>query len=338
MHKTIKIRHIASLLVAFALNANCQGQHAEDLEGLFEKHIVFLASDDLEGRETGTQGEALAAEYLAQTFEAVGLVPSGNKKDYFQPFEFLLTREFSKADFLLVDDKKLDLSEGYFPLNFSGKGGAEGDLLNVGFGISAPELNYDDYQGKGETKGKIFLIEISSPDGVHPHSKYLAYHGLKARVRTAEKKGAAAVIFVNSDQQVNDPIKDYSLKVAPTDIPVLFVSTPNVLKDGQKIKLSVGLKEIRKQGKNVIGYIDHQAPHTIIIGAHYDHLGYGQNGGSLYRGVKSIHNGADDNASGTTMLIALARAFKEERFKNYNYLFIAFSGEEKGLLGSNYYV
>ena len=89
-------------------------------------------------------------------------------------------------------------------------------------------------------------------------------------------------------------------------------------------------------GKNIIGYIDNQAKNTILIGAHYDHLGYG-NENSLHRGEKNlIHNGADDNASGVAMMIDLASKLRIAN-KNNNYLFIAFSGEEIGLLGSNYY-
>ena len=89
-------------------------------------------------------------------------------------------------------------------------------------------------------------------------------------------------------------------------------------------------------GKNIIGYIDNKAKNTIIIGAHYDHLGYG-NENSLHRGEKNlIHNGADDNASGVAMMIDLASKLRIANKKN-NYLFVAFSGEEIGLLGSNYY-
>ncbi|HMT29077.1 MAG TPA: M28 family peptidase, partial [Bacteroidia bacterium] len=89
---------------------------------------------------------------------------------------------------------------------------------------------------------------------------------------------------------------------------------------------------------NVIGYIDNKATNTVVIGAHYDHLGYGIEG-SLYRGdSKAVHNGADDNASGTAGLIELARILKASSYKNNNYLFIAFSGEEMGLLGSNHLV
>lgn len=89
-------------------------------------------------------------------------------------------------------------------------------------------------------------------------------------------------------------------------------------------------------GRNVIGYIDNQSEHTIVIGAHFDHLGMG-GAGSLHRGDSAIHNGADDNASGTAALVALAKILKHEKHTS-NFLFIAFSGEENGLWGSNYFV
>lgn len=90
-------------------------------------------------------------------------------------------------------------------------------------------------------------------------------------------------------------------------------------------------------GRNVIGYIDNGKPTTIVIGAHYDHLGYGDEG-SLHSGEKAIHNGADDNASGVSGLFYLAESLQKGKYKNNNYLIIAFSGEEKGLLGSNYFI
>ncbi|MFN8318466.1 MAG: M20/M25/M40 family metallo-hydrolase [Saprospiraceae bacterium] len=90
-------------------------------------------------------------------------------------------------------------------------------------------------------------------------------------------------------------------------------------------------------GKNVIALLDNKAANTIVIGAHFDHLGYGKEG-SLYTGAPAIHNGADDNASGVAMMLYLAETLKKSKLKNNNYLFIAFSGEEKGLWGSNYFV
>jgi len=95
-------------------------------------------------------------------------------------------------------------------------------------------------------------------------------------------------------------------------------------------------------GHNAVAYIDNDADKTVIIGAHYDHLGYNEYGGSTYKAENAkekpmIHNGADDNASGTAALIELCYLLKQSNFKGNNYLFIAFSGEEEGLLGSNYF-
>ncbi|WP_336066852.1 M28 family peptidase [Mesoflavibacter sp. CH_XMU1404-2] len=104
----------------------------------------------------------------------------------------------------------------------------------------------------------------------------------------------------------------------------------------QKVSYTVKDGDSTITGTNVVGFIDNQAEHTVIIGAHYDHLGYGAEG-SLYRGdTKEIHNGADDNASGVGVLLDLAKKLKDTN-KGNNYLFITFSGEEMGLLGSNYY-
>ncbi|MFD2542954.1 M28 family peptidase [Lacinutrix gracilariae] len=104
----------------------------------------------------------------------------------------------------------------------------------------------------------------------------------------------------------------------------------------QKVNYTVKDGDSTITGTNVVAYIDNKAENTVIIGAHYDHLGYGAEG-SLYRGEKAIHNGADDNASGVAVLLNLAKRLMKGNINN-NYLFITFSGEEMGLLGSNYFV
>ena len=102
------------------------------------------------------------------------------------------------------------------------------------------------------------------------------------------------------------------------------------------MNISVGDKT--RTGTNVIGYINNNSPGTVVLGAHYDHLGYGEDANSLFTGGSTqVHNGADDNASGTAALIELARLLKDSRAKKNNYLFIAFSGEEQGLYGSKYF-
>jgi Zn-dependent M28 family amino/carboxypeptidase len=105
------------------------------------------------------------------------------------------------------------------------------------------------------------------------------------------------------------------------------------------IKLNTEVGEKFRKGHNVVGYLDNNATTTIVLGAHFDHLGYGEDGNSMNRGGSpAIHNGADDNASGTAALIEIARILKGSKSKKNNFLFIAFSGEELGLNGSKYFV
>jgi aminopeptidase YwaD len=178
------------------------------------------------------------------------------------------------------------------------------------------------------------------PDGNDPHGKFADWLDLRKKLDTAIARGAAAVIFINSDTSFKDPSADWSNRITPTSIPVIFATREisSVLKDSVVTNCTVGAEIIRieKQGNNVIGFIDNNATQTVVVGAHYDHLGYGESG-SLHRGEPAIHNGADDNASGIAALIELATYMKRYGKKS-NYMFIAFSGEEKGLLGSNYFV
>jgi Zn-dependent M28 family amino/carboxypeptidase len=129
-------------------------------------------------------------------------------------------------------------------------------------------------------------------------------------------------------------------KYSSSTIPVIFAKgeAALMLKNDIILNCTVGaeIKKIEKTGHNIIGFIDNKAENTVVIGAHYDHLGMGH-GGSLYRGEPAIHNGADDNASGIAALIELSRMLSGKDQKN-NYLMMAFSGEEKGLLGSNYFI
>ncbi|MFT5828526.1 MAG: Iap family predicted aminopeptidase, partial [Urechidicola sp.] len=222
------------------------------------------------------------------------------------------------------------------PMTYSGNGAIHGELLDLGFGIHAPGT-YDDYANKTELEGKVFAINLSSPDGIHPHSKYLQYTDYQTRINIARSFGAAAVVFYNIDENLDDPEFDLSMKVKSFDIPVVFVSE-GLLNDGDDIKLNVDLKEKNGVGHNVIAYIDNMADQTVVIGAHYDHLGWGESGGSLYRGEPAIHNGADDNASGVALMLELAKEIKDQGLKGNNYLFIAFSGEELGLYGSKSFV
>ena len=166
----------------------------------------------------------------------------------------------------------------------------------------------------GQTKEEII---IKMTDEV----TYLASDELEGR-ETGTKSEKLAADYISSK------FKEYNLRAKGEEGYLQYFDA--------KIKENPHSQTIKKkiQGINVVGYIDNQQKETVVIGAHYDHLGYGHFG-SLYDGEKEIHNGADDNASGVSILINLANTLRE--ITHYNYLFIAFSGEEHGLFGSSYY-
>ena len=171
--------------------------------------------------------------------------------------------------------------------------------------------------------------EQSYQNNIKEDVAFLADDKLEGRQTGTKGELAAAAYIVKRFKEIgldakgtNDFYQAFSFK--PKNDPHGEIEFTNVAEDSTVT------------GTNVIGYIDNQAENTIIIGAHYDHLGYGSEG-SLYKGNKAIHNGADDNASGVAVMMNLAAKLKETNQAN-NYLFMAFSGEEMGLLGSNYFV
>ncbi|MCH8331829.1 MAG: M20/M25/M40 family metallo-hydrolase [Bacteroidetes bacterium] len=307
-----------------------------------QQHIEFLAHDSLEGRATGSKGEALAYKYIIKEFTEIGLLPKGDGDSYLSDFEFTAGRVYGKDDLLKINDITLKVDSDYFLIMHSGNGIVSGELVDVGFGISAPKAGHDDYKGKTDLQGKIFLMELSSPDGIHPHSKYADHSDIRTKLNLAKEKGAAAVLIINTDDDLRDPVIDFSIRITPTDIPAAFIHAVawDKLKDKKKwqVELVVDMKKVKKTGHNVAGYLDNGAENTIVIGAHYDHLGYGSHQNSLHHGPEAVHNGADDNASGTAAVIELARKIKTENIRSNNYLFLAFSGEEMGLYGSKSFV
>ena len=315
---------------------------AKELANL-KQHISYLASEKLQGRETGKKGEKLAEKYIIEQFQKIGLKPMGTK-DYIQEFPFTEGVEYGKKTLFSVNGKTYVRGTDWYPLPYSANGSVklDGELINVHYGIVTSNHGYDDYADlKKNLKGKIFLMEVGSPDGMTPHSKYKDYSDMRTKIDTAIAMGAAAIIFINADTTVDNPKADFTNKISPSKIPVLFATTAMASIFKSKVsncEISIEITRLSHIGHNIIGYIDNGAKTTVVFGAHFDHLGFGGEGsGSLYRGPKAIHPGADDNGSGTAALIELARYYKTSASKNNNYLFCAFSGEEKGLLGSNYY-
>lgn len=331
-------RIYAFLFTALVLQAGAWGQLPSPIAIQFKKHISTLASDEYEGRETGTEGERKAREYIKAEFSKLGLSPAGDAGDWFQAFEFSHGRKYEAGNALLIGKEARELSKTWFPLPLGANGMVTAKVADVGFGISAPDLGHDDYADKKKLSGKIFLIRLSSPDGLHPHSKFIDHNDLRTRVSVAQKHGAAAVIIINEDPDAESPVENLMSREVRENIPVVFLTQWDYKKlIKSTVSLTVNTSEVKRTGRNVCGYIDNGAARTIVLGAHYDHLGWGD-AHSLHRGEPAIHNGADDNASGVAMIIELARYLKAAGSRNFNYLFLAFSGEELGLYGSKYFV
>ncbi len=341
MKRTLLLGALIGLGTSLAAQVNCQPliQGAKDR---IYQDISYLASDDLQGRKPGGEGIELAAAYIANRFEEIGLQPM-MEDGYFQDFTIPDWVSFSDKNKFVFKGTEYRLVEDYFPAPWNENGSVTGKLVDVGFGISAPDLAYDDYAGKAEKQlvGKIFLIDISSPDGIHPHSKYLKYHDLGDRINLALEKGAVGVVLVNRKGMASD-LEARFRKIHSRRLPVVYVSNADLalsLKNKKKVEFVTSAKENRILTKNILGLINNNANSTVIIGAHYDHLGLGgQN--SLYAGDEpAIHNGADDNASGVAGILELATNLVADTTSGAkpNYLILAFSGEEIGLLGSSFF-
>ena len=284
-----------------------------------KKDIHYLSDDKLEGREAGTEGEKKALNYLTKRFKSLGLTTTIDQFAFNKNAEIIFTSNIANM----------------FPTQYSSNGNIDSaEIIDVGFGIEAKEFLYNDYNDIN-VKNKAVVINTSSPDGIHPHSKYLNYHDLKLRAENAKKKGAVAVIYYTTDRHAEVPARKFK-SIKSAGIPVLFLNDTKENLQAKSLSLSLTIKINTATGHNLIAEIDNNQENTIIIGAHYDHIGWGEEG-SLYVGEREVHNGADDNASGTAALLQLAKFYKKSDYQNYNYRFIAFSGEEKGLLGSNSY-
>jgi aminopeptidase YwaD len=311
------------------------------IEKRIKEDITLLASDSLIGREAGTYGEIMARDYIISRYKEMGLKPAFKDGSYTQAFTFKDVPALGDSNILKIKKTFYKQEKDFYPLMYSASTEVTAGMVNVGYGIIVPEKNYNDYRDKKDLKGKIFIIKTSVPKEFSSDTSFIKYANLQKKIDTAVAKGAAGIIFTNDDKNIVDPSSTLSNRIAPASIPIIFVNGKTSKKIYGSLRSPVSIRvDIERKvltGYNVAAYIDNKAPNTIIVGGHYDHIGLGKSN-SLYQGDKPmIHNGADDNASGTAAVMELARYLKNSAKKNNNYLFINFSGEEEGLLGSAYF-
>ena len=341
-----------------------------------QQHIKYLSSEKLKGRKSGEEGNNLAARYIADRFKEYGLLPRGDNGTYFQNFSFVSTMRIGPKNKLEVfhndDIIRYVANEQYKPLLISADTTITAPLVFVGYGISASDsLHYDDYSNI-DIKNKIIMVMRYSPD-TSVDSKFAQYTSMMAKLFTARDKGAAGVILVTAPpgEKGDNFISSDDPRLGSSSIAVVsmkWIDAVSMLdKAGKnlkeikqtidkekspksfeipdiKITLQTQIEKVFAQSANVVGYLSGTdsvlKDELLVMGAHFDHLGMGGEGsGSLKPDTTAVHPGADDNGSGTAGLLEAAQylSSNSQRLKR-SILFIAFTGEELGVLGSDYYV
>ncbi len=343
-----------------------------------KKHLKFLASDELEGRETGTRGQREAAQYIADEFKTYGFPTLGeNKTSYYQKVP-LITEDWNDIA-ITVNGNKYNHLKDFYSFTKSNRARiktSREEVIYLGYGIE--DEKYSDYEGI-DVKGKIILIYQGEPrdednvsfiTGKTEPSEWTTDY--KEKLQLAKKKGVRAVLMI--ERNIPFYVHKYNYRLRKTHFRLneldparkfcnsLYIS-PDVAKDiiGKKFERVVEAREYTKatgesvsvkldceitinqdethgtvMAENVLGFIEGTDPvlkdEVIVVTAHYDHLG---------KLGDDIYNGADDNASGTSVILEIAEAFAIAKQggngPKRSILVMAVSGEEKGLLGSEYY-
>jgi Tol biopolymer transport system component/Zn-dependent M28 family amino/carboxypeptidase len=344
----------------------------EDAVACFRDVTNVLADDAMEGRGTGTPGNDAAAKVIAAWMD--GLALQAPAQGRMQPFAANTGIRVGDGNAL----QDATYGTDWIPLGFSKSGAFAGELVFAGYGIRATDLNYDDYAGL-DVKGKLVLalrFEPGENDDASPFAgkKPTRYSDLRAKAIQAREAGAAALILVSPAQSADEPDKLPPLKtmgpLSDAGIPVLQVTRAladrwlaangttlakaQAAIDANYKPDSFAVRDARSAGRidlhaevaktqNVVGVWPGRgalAREMVVVGAHFDHLGWGGQG-SFKPDVRAIHNGADDNASGVAGMLCAARLLQEQADESGDQrtlMLVAFSAEEIGLGGSGWFV
>ncbi|MFQ5880902.1 MAG: M28 family peptidase [Candidatus Methylomirabilales bacterium] len=370
------------LLLPFLVAAATAGEKTITASALLEQ-VKVLASPAMTGRGVGTPGIEKAAEHIAREFQRAGLKPGGTQ-GYRQPFEVITGVKVGPKTKMRVvrggpgqkGSEALPI-ELFAPFGFSEDGAVEGEVVFAGYGVTAPELNYDDYAAIDVTE-KIVMVMTHEPrekDEKSPFRDPNAYRYTEVRYKAinAREHGAKAIIIVedplNHQEEPEElfairgvaggrragivavnarrSVADSLLRTTGKTMVELqqeidrTLTPQNLLIPKVRVAIQVELIEERGITANVIGILpgrDSGLQQTaVVIGAHYDHLGLGGEYSLAPSRYGEVHLGADDNASGTAGLILLARAFAKQGGARRTLIFAAFSAEEMGIVGSSHY-
>ena len=309
--------------------------------------VAWLADDDRGGRGLGTPGLQAAADWLERQYALIGLEPAAGNGSFRQSFRAVVAVERGPATRLSVGGEDL-AAEDYSVPGFSDSGSVTAPVVFAGWGVVSEEHAIDDYQGV-DAQGRIVLVRRYTPqDGAfEDESLRRRLSDLRYKAFTAREHGAVGLLVADlpleGEDQEESPLP--AMRVDPqggAGIPVAVISriwAQRVLDGPRDVSLTTEVVEHTHDVDNIVGRISagERLAGAIVLGAHYDHLGFG-GASSLAPDAHEPHNGADDNASGTAALLEAARVLSARREQlGRDVIFVAFTGEENGLLGSSHF-
>ncbi|MEA3316619.1 MAG: M28 family peptidase [Bacteroidota bacterium] len=367
----MKTSKIITLILASVLLFGCsrtQIQEPEITKSELYKHIEFLASDSLKGRYPGTPESTIAAQYIAKEFKKGKLSLLENKG--LQNFTITTNIKTGVNNHFTIADEVFTLKNDYIPLSFSANKSLNSEIVFAGYGfnINIDSIKWNDYSNI-DAKGKWVLILRGDPEMDKNDSEFIPYSTDRGKVLVAEEQNAGGVLLVSGHEfSKNDKLEKLKSPQGNVNIPVIQITrevankilskkntsiqnleeklnnthTPNSFTTDAKLNASSELVLKRTNTQNVVAELicNKKSKDYIVIGGHYDHLGFGgSHTGSRVPNVHAIHNGADDNASGISAMIEIAEKLSsiKDSLKT-NFIFTAFGAEEVGLLGSKYFV
>lgn len=315
-----------------------------------------LTSEKFQGRKSGTPAGEKASEWIAEKFKEFGLKPFGDNGTYFQNFKILATQD-KVSKLTLINGRKgktkYSLGDDFTILTNSGSGKVKSKVVFAGYGISAPEKGRDDYADV-DVKGKIVLLIAGTPPDEEGKFEIEGSRGYK--IKKAFEKGASAVFYFQGDRPVRGGAitEEYytpqmpALWIGRKIIDDIFYNTgisfdalrseinfkPRSFEIDKVFEVETKVEKLDGWTKNIVGLIpgidENLKDEYIIVGAHMDHNGVDAEG--------FIYPGADDNGSGTCLVMELARSMMANGEKpRRSIIFVLFAAEEQGLLGSKYF-
>ena len=326
MRKMVLFLLVTCLWNANALFAQKLSKADKTLIQNLKGHIQYLASDELEGRRAGDMGEQKAVDYIIKQYQELGIQPMGDN-GFIQSFSIDEGKRFSNNAYIKINNQKAILDSDFFALSNSGFGN-----FNSKASVSLNEPK------------QVWFMDVNDVLEENATNPHFDLNNWIINTATQIKEKEAAALFLHNSGTTVDNIQFNKYDTAKAlALPVVYFTKKGFTKffDDElatyQIETDISFEHPTRTAHNLVGFIDNHAANTIILGAHLDHLGYNQDKHGLDLN-NLVHNGADDNASGTAALMELAKSLLKKSPKNNNYLFIHFSGEELGLLGSKYWL